>query len=144
MDEGVDTGLILGQEKVPISSKETASTLYKKINKAHEVLIKKLFIELQNNKVEGIIQDDSKASYWEGRKPEDGRLTYDMTIKEVDVLVRATTKPYPGAFILLDKKKIIIWEGFKSKERMVNESYYEILFKDGYYYSTNFEILDIT
>ena len=34
-----------------------------------------------------------------------------MSVIEVDRLVRATTRPYPGAFLIEGNKKIIIWKG---------------------------------
>jgi methionyl-tRNA formyltransferase len=144
MDEGVDTGLILRQEEVPIQSDETALTLYNKVNTAHETLIKKLFIDLQNDNVEGKVQDESKATYWEGRKPKDGELSETMTVNEVDRLVRATTKPYPGAFIIRGDKKVIIWKGIISTEKIESNVYHEIIVKDGYFYATNYEVIDVT
>jgi methionyl-tRNA formyltransferase len=142
MDEGVDTGLILRQEEVPIQSSETALTLYNKVNTAHETLIKKLFIDLQNNNVEGKVQNESKATYWEGRKPKDGGLSEAMTMDQVDRLVRATTKPYPGAFILRDDKKVIIWKGFMSLLNLKNNLYHELKLKEGFFYATNYEVQD--
>lgn len=143
MDEGVDTGLILGQEIVPITPKETASTLYTKVNDAHEILIKKLFVALKENQLVGENQDESKATYWEGRKPKDGELHSNMHLLEVDRLVRATTKPYPGAFICIENKKIIIWAGIMSKEKIESEVYFELKLKDGYFYATNYEVTDL-
>lgn len=143
MDEGVDTGLILGQEEVSIKFDETALTLYNKVNTAHETLIKKLFIDLQNNNVKGKVQDESKATYWEGRKPKDGELSETMSMDEVDRLVRATTKPYPGAFVIRGNRKVTIWKGVKSKEKIENNVYHEISAKDGFFYGTNYEVEDI-
>jgi methionyl-tRNA formyltransferase len=51
MDEGVDTGLILGQEEVPIETNETAFTLYAKINKAHETLMKKTICSITRKQI---------------------------------------------------------------------------------------------
>jgi methionyl-tRNA formyltransferase len=141
MDKGVDTGLILGQQVVPILPDETATTLYGKVNIAHEVLIKKLYKDLENNRVKGEVQDESKATYWEGRKPHDGEISAEMTMQQVDRLVRATTKPYPGAFVLKNDKKIIIWKGFASQKQQQTESWYELKLQDGYFYA---EIFDTT
>ena len=140
MDEGVDTGLILGQEVVPIQSDETALTLYGKINTAHETLIENLFIALQNNELEGRVQDESGATYWEGRKPEDGEIFLTMTLEEVDRLVRATTKPYPGAFIIRGDKKVTIWSGIRSQEKISSHDYHEIVLSDGFFYGTTYEV----
>lgn len=113
MDEGVDTGLILGQEVIELGPEETASILYEKVNKAHEVLIRNIWPLIKKDSIKGIEQDESKASYWEGRKPEDGKIeSAKMSRVEVDRLVRATTRPYPGAFIELPNgSKKIIWRG---------------------------------
>jgi methionyl-tRNA formyltransferase len=143
MDEGVDTGLILGQEEVAIESDETALTLYNKVNFAHEVLIKQLFLDLQKNKTKGVIQDEANATYWEGRKPKDGKINLEMSIDSVDRLVRATTKPYPGAFLIINNKKIIIWKGFKSTVKINEDVYFEIKLVDGFFYATNYEVSDI-
>ena len=142
MNEGVDTGLILRQEEVPILPSETALTLYSKVNTAHETLIKKLFIDIQNNDIKGWVQDESKATYWEGRKPNDGEIFETMTITEVDRLVRATTKPYPGAFIVRKDKKVIIWNGVTSKNKTQTNLYHEIVLIDGFFYATNYEVVD--
>ena len=143
MNEGVDTGLILQQEEVVVQPDETALTLYNKVNVAHETLIKKLFIDLQNDSVQGREQEETKATYWEGRKPKDGKLFLTMTIDEVDKLVRATTKPYPGAFIIKEGKKITIWKGVISKTKIENSIFQEIKLNDGFYYATNYEVTDI-
>ncbi|AGC78662.1 methionyl-tRNA formyltransferase [Nonlabens dokdonensis DSW-6] len=139
MDEGVDTGLILGQEEVPIASTENATTLYSKVNKAHEILIKKLYPQLLAGTVTAHEQNEANASYWEGRKPADGLITQDMTMLYVDRLVRATSRPYPGAFIQNDKIKVIFWSGFTSKKAIIDELYYEFKLNDGYFYSDDFE-----
>ena len=80
MDEGIDTGLILGQEVIPIEKDETATSLYKKVNVAHETFIKVLHPKLEKDEIQGEKQDESKATYWTGRKPEDGELNYSMTV----------------------------------------------------------------
>ena len=143
MDVGVDTGLILRQEEVPIQPTETALTLYNKVNTAHETLIKKLFVDLQNSNVEGKVQDESKATYWEGRKPKDGELSETMSVNEVDRLVRATTKPYPGAFIIRGDKKVIIWKGIMSEQKIESKIYHEIILNNGFFYATNYEVENI-
>lgn len=143
MDEAVDAGILLGQEVVTISQGETSTTLYQKINKAHELLIKKLYVNLLNNNVKGVVQDESKATYWVGRKPKDGQIFHTMTMLEVDRLVRATTKPYPGAFLQKNDTKIIVWEGFSSQHKKMESDLLEIELSNGFYYGVNFEIVKL-
>lgn len=140
MDEGVDTGEILDQYEIPIAQNETATTLYEKVNIAHIELIKQIWPKLLSNKVIGVKQDESLSTYWEGRKPSDGELKDSMSIHEVDRLVRAITKPYPGAYKIVDNyKKIIIWSGsFINKFDSV-----ALYFNDGVYYAHEYEYIDL-
>ncbi len=111
MDEGVDTGKILAQLEIPISEIENATTLYKKVDEAHVQLLLKTLPDLISRNYQLMEQDESKATYWEGRTPADGEIKPNMSIEEVDRLVRATTHPYPGAFYYdKDGNKVIVWE----------------------------------
>lgn len=138
MDEGVDTGPILDQYEIVLSENENATGLYKKVNSAHVKLIKQIWPKLIEGSLVGIKQDESKATYWEGRTPSDGELRTTMSVNEVEKLVRATTHPYPGAFMILDDKtKIVIWAGAISAQ----ENSVQLHFCDGVYYAIDYEFL---
>ena len=140
MDKGVDTGDILEQVKIPIVKDETSSTLYEKVNIADTDLIEKIWPKIIENSLVGEKQNESEATYWEGRTPKDGEIKpNNMTVEEVDRLVRATTKPYPGAFILQNNKKIVIWSGTKNE----GIKGMKITCRDGIFTVTNSEILEI-
>jgi len=130
MDEGVDTGPILGQKEIPIAPDETATVLYDKVNHAHVDLIREIWPSLEKDLVVEIPQDGSKATYWEGRTPADGELRPGMTVGEVDRLVRATTRPYPGAFIALEAGETIIWSGRIGRH---DDASFVLEFSDGAY-----------
>lgn len=137
LDEGVDTGDILGQVEVPITENEIATQLYKKINHAHIELIRKYYDDIVSDKLDARKQDDTLATYWEGRKPEDGEIKPTMTYKEVDCLIRAVNKPYPGAFYILDDKKIIVW---KAEVASKKENEYCFKISDGFINPIVFDI----
>lgn len=140
MDEGVDTGDILDQFEILLDSDQTATTLYETVNHAHVELIKQIWPKLIDDSIVGVKQDETKATYWEGRTPADGELFKTMSILEVDKLVRATTRPYPGAFILINESvKLIIWGG--SVNPILNSKVVEFI--DGSYYASDFEIVII-
>jgi methionyl-tRNA formyltransferase len=110
------------------------------VNHAHVELIKQIWPKLIDDSIVGVKQDETKATYWEGRTPADGELFKTMSILEVDKLVRATTRPYPGAFIKLDEiNKLIIWGG---STQPIQKSK-SISFCDGIYYASDFEIVPI-
>jgi methionyl-tRNA formyltransferase len=109
LDEGVDTGEILDQLIIPLSDKSTASNLYDAVNKAHVELIENIFPQLRDDKVKLLKQDDSLATEWPGRGPTDGEINRSGSVFDAECLVRAVTKPYPGAYVNLDGRKCIIW-----------------------------------
>ena len=135
LDEGVDTGDIIGQGIIPIEKNTNATVLYDKVNEMHVQLIKKHWNDIINGDVELVKQNNEIATEWPGRKPEDGKITSDMTIDEADKLIRAVTHPYPGAFYIDGVKKIVIWSAdfdiekgmIKLKEGYINPIEYEVI-----------------
>ena len=140
MDAGVDTGEILDQIEIPVSSAEIATSLYNKVNEAHVKLIMQIWPKLIEDKIIGVKQDESLASYWEGRTLADGEMTFAMPVLEAEKLIRASTRPYPGAYILLNENsKLIIWGG--SIKPILDSKI--LNFIDGNYYASDFEIVAI-
>lgn len=135
MDEGVDTGKIVAQVIIPINENDTASTLYTKVDKAHVDLFLSTMPKLISGKYELLEQDEEQATYWEGRTPIDGELKPEMTVEQVDRLVRATTHPYPGAFYINSNgEKVIVWSGSKTEGNL------EFQCMDGIYIIKEFQI----
>lgn len=134
LDEGVDTGDIIGQGIIDIDEKMTATQLYDKVNNMHVALISRYWDDIINDRITLTKQDETKATVWPGRKPEDGEIFNTMTMDEADKLVRAVTYPYPGAFYRDGDKIIRIW----SAKTDANEG--EIKLKDGYLTPTKYEI----
>ena len=118
LDEGVDTGPVLAQQVIDIDSDETAGTLYDKALEAHLSLLRGVWPKLEDGSVEERRQDDSKATDWPGRCSEDGQILLEsMSVEEVDRLVRATTRPYPGAFVRQrDGSTLRVWSGGPSTD----------------------------
>ena len=135
LDAGVDTGPIIAQVPIPINADETATTLYARVARAHRSLISEAYPDLCSGSIQLVPQDESLASVWPGRKPADGRLDSSMTIAEMDRLVRATTRPYPGAFVENpDGTATIVWAG--STTRPARSVPLAIPASDGTYWAT--------
>lgn len=111
LDANVDTGPIIAQKRIGVDERETATTLYEKVAVAHRDVIRGAWPDLASDAVVLGPQDEALASYWPARTPADGELSANMTVAEIDRLVRATTKPYPGAFIKRERDVLRIWAG---------------------------------
>ncbi|HBB28920.1 MAG TPA: methionyl-tRNA formyltransferase [Clostridiales bacterium] len=134
LDEGVDTGEIIGQSVIEINNTMTATDLYEKVDRMHVELISRHWQDIVNDKLILTKQDELKATEWSGRKPEDGELLRTMTMDEADKLVRAVTHPYPGAFYKDGDKVIRIWSA------KVNAKQGEFKLSDGYLIPIDFKI----
>lgn len=140
LDEGVDTGEIAAQEVLPIAADETATTLYERVNRAHRTMICNVWDDLAADRIEFRKQDESKATIWEGRRPEDGRITGDMSCEAAERLVRATTHPYPGAFWENNGEIVRVWSGKIVGGDLNTTGGVRIELSDGVYEATEFDI----
>ncbi|MFQ3670059.1 MAG: methionyl-tRNA formyltransferase [Verrucomicrobiia bacterium] len=103
MDEGVDTGDILLQERVAIRRKETAGELHDRLaGLAPGVLLRALDL-LARGKAERIPQEEAKASYVKKLVKEDGHIDWEKSQREIDCHIRAMT-PWPGAYTWIPEK----------------------------------------
>jgi len=128
LDEGVDTGPILSQYKIPLTNTTTATELYTSVNIAHVNLITGIVPKMLNESIKLQEQNSARATEWEGRTPPDGEIDLKGSVVTAERLVRATTKPYPGAFIAINGKKHIVWSARFASERSENLC---LEFKDG-------------
>ena len=87
LDEGVDTGGILGQVEIMLDQTTNATELYRQVTDAHVRLIGKYWEDLVNDTIAMTPQDNFLATEWPGRHPKDGELQHDMTVKEAERLV---------------------------------------------------------
>ena len=110
MDDGADSGDILSQVRVTISSDDTADTLYKKLIDVSLKQISEFTLLLATNCYNKFAQDHSRANYWRKRGKTDGMIDWRMSAKTIYNLVRALTKPYVGAHCLYKGEEVRIWK----------------------------------
>ena len=104
-----DDGDIVCQKKVIISTDDTANILHGKIAKASSKMLDGILPKIKNGTAPREPQDDSKATYYGGRKPADGEIDFSKRSNETRNLVRAVTRPYPGAFSYISNRKCLFW-----------------------------------
>ncbi len=110
IDEGMDSGDILLQEKFSVAPDETATTLYAKHGESLERLLFEAVSLLKEGKASRTPQNHSLATYCAKRVADDGLIDWNLPAESVWTLIRAVTKPYPGAFTFYKGQKLIIWE----------------------------------
>ena len=106
--EGVDTGDILVQRRVPIGPVETAPEVYEKICAATVEAVREGHRLLRDGVARPTPQDHGRATHTCSRTPADGLIDWRQSTAAIFNLVRALTFPYPGAFSHLHGRPLYI------------------------------------
>jgi methionyl-tRNA formyltransferase len=109
MEGKPDSGDIVAQAQVPIAQEDTALTLSDKMTAAAGKLMRRIYPMLRMDVAPRIRQDHSRASYFGGRTPVDGRIDWQASAGQIYNLIRAVTHPFPGAFATWQGQKILLW-----------------------------------
>jgi len=99
-----DAGRIVDQRAVPIGPDDLAVDVFRRVTDAAETVMRRSIGPLLAGKARLRPNDLAKGSYFSGRRPEDGRIDWTKSAREIHDLVRAVAPPYPGAFC--DRLKI--------------------------------------
>jgi methionyl-tRNA formyltransferase len=97
IDEGIDTGDILGVGVFDIEISDTIIEVRKKANEAFQRLLPRIVMQIENHTVKKVRQHDipTQPCYYHHRKPEDSKIDWkNMTALQVYNLVRACESPY--------------------------------------------------
>lgn len=108
MADGVDDGLVFGQARFPIGARTTIGDLVTQARQACAALTHAHLPSLIAGTARGLKQEGT-PSYGLQRIPEDGKIDWTRRARDIDRLVRAVSRPYPGAFTILGDKRIRIW-----------------------------------
>ena len=107
IDEGIDSGNIIDFYEFDINDWDTCHTIYKKVQICLRKMLLKNIPLIKKGTIDTIKQDDGEATYYPKRTPEDGKINWNGSTKDIYNLVRAVTHPYPGAFTPIEK--VMIW-----------------------------------
>lgn len=109
MVKSADAGDIVDQETVPIGYEDTSQDVFNKCVKAARLVLERQLDSITRGTAPRHKQDESLATYFGGRKPEDGRINWTESAERIYNLIRAVTQPYPGAFTEVGGKRLFIW-----------------------------------
>jgi methionyl-tRNA formyltransferase len=93
-----DAGRIVDQQAVPIGENDLAIDVFRRVTGAAEKIMQRSIQGLLAGTAPMRPQDLARGSYFGARRPEDGRIDWSKSAREIHNLVRAVAPPYPGAF----------------------------------------------
>lgn len=110
LDDGVDAGPILHQEPIDLDPGDTAGDLEVKISSAIDRALDAWLPVLLGGKATCEPQDEAAATYRGRRTERDGRIDWSAPAAQIDRLVRASTRPHPGAYTYAGGSRLRVWE----------------------------------
>lgn len=109
MVKRTDAGDIIDQESIAITPTDTAEQAFRKALPCATAILTRQLDHLLDGTTTGTPQDESQATTFGGRTPEDGRIDWSRSTTEIFNLIRAVTDPYPGAFTDLNGARLMVW-----------------------------------
>jgi methionyl-tRNA formyltransferase len=104
-----DAGAVVDQEGVDIGPRDTAEQAFRKVLPCARLVLARQIDALLVGSAPEAPQDESRATYFGGRKPEDGRIDWTQPSLRIFNLIRAVTDPYPGAFTDVGATRLMVW-----------------------------------
>jgi len=113
MNQNYDDGPVISQKKFSIKKKDNVKNVYDNVALKSYLAIRENLKLWAEGDFKFVNTKTNSPSYFKQRKPADGLILHTMSVTQQINFVRALTKPYPGAFFYLFKKKIIVIEADK-------------------------------
>lgn len=108
IDSGCDTGAIIHQKEIAINLEDTGADVLEKYMEVYFPLVKSVLEDIEQNNLNLKEQDETKATYFGKRTPDDGGIDWRWSSEKIRNWVRAQATPYPGAFTFFKGIKITI------------------------------------
>jgi methionyl-tRNA formyltransferase len=105
LDDKMDHGALLAQKTITLTDNDNFTSLHDKLAQLGADLLIDTLPKYLNNELKPIPQDESKATYCQLIKKEDGKIDWNKPAEDIERQVRAFT-PWPGAFTDWNGKQV--------------------------------------
>ena len=119
MNTKLDEGDIISQEKVEITDTDTAATLHDKLSIVGKELLLKTLPSILDGTAPRIEQDNSESTYAYNISPNDEKIDFSKLKRQIYNQVRGLNS-WPGAYFMLEGKRIKVWECIMSDNDFSN------------------------
>ncbi len=104
-----DAGDVIDREAFPIADDDRPADVYAKVVHAAGVVLRRSAFAVLDGTARRARQLESNATTFGRRRPDDGRIDFHLAAGDVRNLVRAVTRPYPGAFAFVGTRRVNVW-----------------------------------
>jgi len=114
VDNGIDTGPILAQNKFDINDNFDIKDIISKQLKLFPSMLLNVLEKISKSSLSPVYQNITEGTYWHSLSSDDAKIKWShMTSRQVYNMIRAFTDPYAGAYSYNNGKKIRL---IRSKE----------------------------
>ncbi len=106
---GIDDGPVFLTRQFPYDLTDDIRTSHRKVVFLAAEMLEEHVTRVLDGNVEAVPQDGD-ASYLPQRRPEDGMIDWTCSSRSIYNLIRALTKPYPGASSEIDGVPVKMWK----------------------------------
>ncbi len=142
LQEKVDTGKIILQEKIRIGVNDNAGIIHDKLAEVGAELLLKTLNQIESGKVEMLAQSDSLATPAPKIFKEDCIINWNQPAKKIHDHIRSLS-PYPGAFTRLNSKMFKIFSSNLSEKQSNSEAGTIEVIDKRLYVNTNNKLLEL-
>jgi methionyl-tRNA formyltransferase/LmbE family N-acetylglucosaminyl deacetylase len=97
LDDGIDTGDVIGHERFPIEDGDYSADLLRKADDATITLLRRHLDGVLDGTAPRVAQLEGESTYTRRRTAADGEIDWTLSADEVVRLIRALAPPYPVA-----------------------------------------------
>jgi methionyl-tRNA formyltransferase len=117
MDEELDRGAIILQERVAVEPTDTTADLFHKTLPLFGPITLGALEHMEQGTGERIKQDRAQATFFHKRAAEDSRIDWTWAAQDLVNLVRAQADPYPNAYAFQDGERLRVVSASVSRNR---------------------------
>ena len=111
MDAGVDSGPILCQKWFEVSRDAYAEDVYGQVtNNLREGFVELYEAHASGQPIMEIEQAAKIATHRGKRTPADGHIDFRQPVAQIAKLIRAVSRPYPGAYLYYQGQRLTVWK----------------------------------
>ncbi len=115
MDEGLDTGDILLQEKIPVSPKATSTEMHEILSNLGARMLLEALELLEKKQLKPVKQTNEQVVYAEKLRKEEARIDWSQSAEQIERNIRGLN-PWPGCHFEFGQEKIKIHQASVKKE----------------------------
>ena len=109
LTDGMDDGDVYAQRATSVDEHEAIGDVLPRLEAAAVAMLAESYPGLLAGTLPAVPQDHRLATFAALRIEEDGAIDWNRPVRAVHDFVRAQSRPYPGAFTLLDGERLHVW-----------------------------------